>query len=90
MLEQPPAMLAHGPWSDRALVHKATGMIVAQLSIGPEDARAFLQARAFAEGRGLAHIAAALIDRRLSFTDPDTAIGHAPPSPDEPAVGGEA
>ncbi|WP_034609296.1 GAF and ANTAR domain-containing protein [Cellulomonas sp. URHD0024] len=76
-------------WSDRAMVHQATGMVVAQLSIGPEDALAILRAHAFAEAVGLARIAAAVIDRRLSFTDADSGVGHAPTPPDEPTKDGE-
>ena len=58
-------------WSDRARVHQAVGMTVAQLGIGPSDALAILRAHAFAEATTLDTIAADVVDRRLDFTTRD-------------------
>ena len=55
-------------WSDRARVHQATGMIVAQLSVETEDALAILRAHAFAEGTTLGAIATEVVERRITFT----------------------
>lgn len=54
-------------WSGRAEIHQATGMIVAQLGIGPTDAFARLRARAFTENRALAEVAGDVVARRLSL-----------------------
>jgi hypothetical protein len=48
-------------------VHQATGMICAQLEVGMQDAFARLRARAFADGRPLAELAADVVTRRLRF-----------------------
>ena len=58
-------------WTDRARVHQATGMIVAQLAIATEDALAILRAHAYAEGTTLDEIAREVVERRLSFTNTD-------------------
>ena len=57
-------------WSDRAQVHQAVGMVVAQLRVSTEDALAILRAHAFAEGTNLDVIAALILERRLDFTHP--------------------
>jgi hypothetical protein len=44
-------------WSKRAEIHQATGMVVAQLRVGPADAFARLRAHAFTQGVGLAEVA---------------------------------
>lgn len=54
-------------------VHQATGMISAQLEVGMEDAFARLRARAFAQRRPLAELAADVVARRLRFDPPDEA-----------------
>lgn len=61
-----------GPWSSRALVHQATGMIIAQLGIGPDDALALLRAHAYAHATTLEAIAGQLISRDLDFTRTDS------------------
>ena len=59
---------AVGPWGSRARVHQATGMVVAQLHISPDDALALLRAHAFAHDSTLAAIAATVVqERRLDF-----------------------
>ena len=63
-------------WPDRARVHQATGMIVAQLSIAPDDALAILRAHAYAEATTLDAIAIEVVERRLSFTHTDQGDSH--------------
>ncbi|PYY33791.1 transcriptional regulator [Curtobacterium sp. MCJR17_055] len=53
-------------------VHQATGMVVAQLGLTPENALLVLRARAFADGQPLRAIAEAVIERRIDFRDPRT------------------
>ncbi|MEU5265523.1 GAF and ANTAR domain-containing protein [Amycolatopsis sp. NPDC021455] len=50
-----------------AAVHQATGIVAAQLDIDPDDAFARLRARAFADGRRLAELAADVVARRIRF-----------------------
>lgn len=54
-----------GPWNERAEVHQATGMVVAQLHIGEDDALALLRAHAYATGNSLHDTARAVVERRL-------------------------
>ena len=57
-----------GLWNDRAEVHQATGMILAQLDVPAQDAFVRLRAHAFATRRPLADIARDVVARRLVFT----------------------
>jgi hypothetical protein len=57
-----------GPWSSRARVHQATGMVIAQLAVGPDDALALLRAHAYAHANTLDAIAAQVISRELDFS----------------------
>jgi hypothetical protein len=60
-------------WSARDLLNQATGMVVAQLGGHPADALAVLQAHAFAHETSVATIAAAVVERSLTFQpDPQT------------------
>lgn len=59
--------LSRGPWTSRAQIHQATGMVVAQLHVGPEDALAVLRAHAYAGGTTLDEITERVIDRSLTF-----------------------
>jgi hypothetical protein len=61
----------YAAWADRARVHQAVGMTVAQLAISPDDALAILRAHAFAEGTTLEVIATDVVERRLDFTNQD-------------------
>ena len=61
-------------WSDRARVHQAVGMTVAQLAINPDDALAILRAHAFAEATTLDAIAADVVERRLDFMQGDQGV----------------
>jgi hypothetical protein len=70
LLSEPPdpeAALEAGPWSSRAEVHQATGMVVAQLHLGPSDALAILRAHAFAHDATLHEIAVRVLTGRLDF-----------------------
>jgi hypothetical protein len=58
-----------GPWSERAEVHQAIGMVCAQLSVGPEDAMALLKAHAYAHDLALPAVSALITSRRLDFLD---------------------
>jgi hypothetical protein len=58
-------------WSSRDLVHQATGMVVAQLRIRPQDALAVLRAHAFAHSTTLTAIADAILRRELDFRTDD-------------------
>jgi hypothetical protein len=97
LLEHPDDVVSDGsggPWSGRAVIHQATGMVVAQLRIAPEDALALLRAHAFAHGSTLGRVAALVVDRRLDFSGPDRITGSntadgdpddlAPPTKEDP------
>jgi hypothetical protein len=60
-----------GAWSSRAAIHQATGMVIAQLKLGPDDALAILRAHAYAHETTLAEIAEQVIARRLDFSEGD-------------------
>lgn len=57
-----------GSWSNRAEIHQATGMVVAQLGLGVRDALAILRAHAFALELPLADVAHAVVTRRIDFS----------------------
>lgn len=57
---------AESPYSRRE-VHQATGMVVAQAKVSPDDALLLIRARAFADGLPVREIAARIIDRQISF-----------------------
>jgi hypothetical protein len=56
-------------WGNRAEIHQATGMVVAQLGVSAADALARLRAHAFAEQRLLGDVARDVVARRLCFTE---------------------
>ncbi|MDT7580262.1 MAG: hypothetical protein QOK35_1526 [Pseudonocardiales bacterium] len=57
------------PADDRAEVHQATGMVLAQLDIPAPDALVRLRAYAFAHDRPLIAVARDVVARRLVFTE---------------------
>jgi hypothetical protein len=59
----------HAVWSERDKISQATGVIVAQLGVGPADALAVLRAHAFAHEASVAEISRAVLARELSFSD---------------------
>lgn len=56
-------------WTGYAEVHQATGMVMAQLGIGAQEAFARLRAHAFAEERLLREVARDVVARRVRFTE---------------------
>ena len=58
-----------GLHSDRAEVHQATGMILAQLGVPAQDAFVRLRAYAFAHQRPVGDVAHDVVARRLVFTE---------------------
>ena len=57
-----------GPWSERAEVHQATGMVVAQLGVPERDALALLRAHAYSHDQSLRRTAHDVLTRRLTFS----------------------
>lgn len=55
----------------RAEVHQATGMVSVQLGVSLAEALVRLRARAYADGRPIAQVAADVVGRRLRFEDHD-------------------
>ncbi|SFN35428.1 GAF and ANTAR domain-containing protein [Mycetocola miduiensis] len=62
----------------RRTIHQATGMVLAQLDIPPDEARLVIQAHAFATGRTMQEIAEDIVDRRLNFSMRDSGIEESP------------
>jgi hypothetical protein len=62
--------------SHRAVVHQATGMVSAQLSVPVADAFLRLRAHAYAFDRGLDEIAEDVVARRLRFDEMDHDASH--------------
>lgn len=54
-------------WPSRAQIHQATGMIISQVGIRPEDALALLRGQAFANNTTLLDIAHQIVDRKINF-----------------------
>jgi hypothetical protein len=52
-------------------VHQATGMVMVQLDVTIDEAFLMLRARAFADGRSLAELAADVVARRVRFSMED-------------------
>ena len=71
----------------RAEVHQAAGMVSVQLGVSLTDALVALRARAYAEGRTIAQVAADVVARRLSFSLPGFSLPRSGPSvQNEPAA----
>jgi hypothetical protein len=64
-------LTAWGPWAERARIDQATGIVIAQLGIGPEDALALLRAHAYADDTTVDAIASQVVERRLDFSVTD-------------------
>jgi hypothetical protein len=60
-----------GPWAERARIDQATGIVIAQLGIGPEDALALLRAHAYADDSTIGAIAFEVVEGRLDFSVTD-------------------
>lgn len=64
-----------GPWSERAEVHQATGMVVAQLGIPEDDALALLRAHAYSHDQSVGRSAHDVLTHSLTFGhNPDQEI----------------
>ena len=55
-------------WSARAQLHQATGMVLAQLQVPPDDALAVIRAHAFSQSTSLLSVAEDVLERRLTFS----------------------
>lgn len=55
-------------WSSRAVVHQATGMLMAQLRVSMDEALGRLRRYAFSRGRQLSEVATEVVERRLDLT----------------------
>lgn len=73
-LEQPEPLDPGSPFFRRTL-HQATGMVIAQLNIPPDDARLVIQAHAFATGRSVQEVAEDVLARILDFSVVDGSMG---------------
>ncbi|MET0931865.1 MAG: GAF and ANTAR domain-containing protein [Aeromicrobium sp.] len=58
--------LADG-WPLKATIHQATGMVISQVGVRPEDALALLRGQAFANSTTLGDIAQQIVERRINF-----------------------
>ena len=58
-------------WSSRSVVHQATGMVMAQVRVTPEDALALLRGQAYATGTDVSDVAARVVGRRINFSNFD-------------------
>ena len=59
----------------RAVIHQATGMVLAQLDVSAADALLVIQGRAFATGRSVRDIAADIVDRRIDLSaEPESGV----------------
>lgn len=54
-------------WPSRAQIHQATGMIISQVGVRPEDALALLRGQAFANNTTLQDVAQQIVERRINF-----------------------
>ncbi|MDT0212274.1 ANTAR domain-containing protein [Rothia sp. ARF10] len=61
------SFIDHGPWSERAEVHQATGMVVAQLHVPEADALALIRGHAYSNDQSVGASAHAVVTRRLRF-----------------------
>lgn len=57
-----------GPWAERAEVHQATGMVVAQLGIPEGDALALIRAHAYSHDQSVGTSAQAVVTQKLRFS----------------------
>ena len=70
--EHPEGHLHSGEgWGARSLVHQATGMVMAQVRITPEDSLALLRGHAYALATDINDVAARVVDRSINFLNFD-------------------
>jgi AmiR/NasT family two-component response regulator len=58
-------------WVTQARIHQATGMVMAQLHLGDDDALALIRAHAYAHNTTLSQICEEILQRHLNFTTTD-------------------
>lgn len=58
----------------RRLIHQATGMVIAQLRISPEDAHLLIQGHAFASGSSMQAVAEQILEGRMEFVAGENGI----------------
>lgn len=58
----------------RRLIHQATGMVLAQLDLSPDDARLVIQGHAFAVGKTMKEVASDVLEGRLAFSVGESGI----------------
>ena len=58
---------APGPRNHRFVSHQATGFIMSQLGVSPEEAMLRIRAHAFASDRRISHVAEDIVGRRLTL-----------------------
>ena len=56
-------------WISRSVVHQATGMVMAQVRVTPEDALALLRGHAYAVATDINDVAARVVDRTINFSN---------------------
>jgi len=66
-------------WNSRARIHQATGMVMAQLRLTPNDAMALIRAHAYAHRQTLTAISDEIIARSLDFRTTDSDPGNGQP-----------
>lgn len=64
-------VLTEESWDTRDRIHVATGILIGQLGIGPDDAYALLRGHSFAHDQPLNATTDEVLDGSLVFTDPD-------------------
>jgi hypothetical protein len=64
-----PDVAVERAWLRQAEVHQATGMIVSQIGVRPEDALSLLRAQAFARDVPLQEVAQDFVEQRINFRD---------------------
>jgi uncharacterized protein YlzI (FlbEa/FlbD family) len=70
--EHPEGHLQSGEgWSSRSLVHQATGMVMAQVRVTPDDALALLRGHAYALATDIDDVAQRVVDRSINFSNFD-------------------
>lgn len=58
----------------RRRIHQATGFVIAQLGLTPDDAHLLIQAQAFAQNRSMSDVAEDILERRTGYVLHDDTI----------------
>lgn len=54
-------------WTERDRIAQATGMVIAQMGLPPDDAMAVLRAHAYAQGVSVSEVSRRLVEREITF-----------------------